>query len=36
VPAKADDLVASADITGYDAIPGGRERKGSLAAHAGG
>jgi hypothetical protein len=25
-----------ADITVYDAIPGGRDRKGSLAAHAGG
>jgi len=36
VLAKADDLFASADITVYDAIPGGRERKGSLAAHAGG
>jgi quinol monooxygenase YgiN len=33
---KADDLFASADITVYDAIPGGQERKGSLAAHAGG
>jgi quinol monooxygenase YgiN len=33
---KADDLFASADITVYDAIPGGQERKGSLATHAGG
>jgi quinol monooxygenase YgiN len=33
---KADDLFASADITVYDAIPGGQEKKGSLAAHAGG
>jgi quinol monooxygenase YgiN len=33
---KADDLFASADITVDDAIPGGQERKGSLAAHAGG
>jgi quinol monooxygenase YgiN len=33
---KIDDLVASADITVYDAIPCGRGRKGSLAAHAGG
>ena len=36
VLAKADDLFASADITVYEAIPGGQERKGSLAAHAGG
>ena len=35
VLAKADDLFASADITIYDALPGGEERKGSLAAHAG-
>jgi quinol monooxygenase YgiN len=34
--ARADDLFASADITVYDALPGGQERKGSLAAHAGG
>ena len=33
---KADDLFASADITVYDAVPGGQEKKGSLAAHAGG
>jgi len=33
---KVDDLFASADITVYEAIPGGQERKGSLAAHAGG
>ena len=33
---KVDDLFSSADITVYDAIPGGQERKGSLAAHAGG
>jgi quinol monooxygenase YgiN len=33
---KADDLFASADITTYDALPGGQERKGALAAHAGG
>ena len=33
---KADDLFASSDITVYDALPGGEERKGSLAAHAGG
>ena len=32
---KADDLFASADITVYDALPGGQEAKGSLAAHAG-
>jgi len=36
VLAKADDLFASADITVYDALPGGQEKKGSLAAHAGG
>jgi quinol monooxygenase YgiN len=36
VLAKADDLFASGDITIYDALPGGEERKGSLAAHAGG
>jgi quinol monooxygenase YgiN len=34
--AKADDLFESADITVYDAVPGGEHRKGSLAAHAGG
>jgi quinol monooxygenase YgiN len=34
--AKADDLFAESDITIYDALPGGEERKGSLAAHAGG
>jgi quinol monooxygenase YgiN len=36
VLAKADDLFASTDITVYDALPGGEERKGSLAAHGGG
>ena len=35
VLALADDLFASADITVYDAVPGGEEKKGSLAAHAG-
>jgi quinol monooxygenase YgiN len=34
--AKVDDLFASSDITIYDAVPGGEQRKGSLAAHAGG
>jgi quinol monooxygenase YgiN len=34
--AKADELFESADITIYDALPGGEERKGSLAAHGGG
>ena len=33
---KVDDLVASADITVYEALPGGEDKKGSLAAHAGG
>jgi quinol monooxygenase YgiN len=33
---KVDDLFSSADITVYDAVPGGEEKKGSLAAHAGG
>jgi len=33
---KVDDLFASAEITVYDALPGGEEKKGSLAAHAGG
>jgi quinol monooxygenase YgiN len=33
---KVDDLFSSADITVYDALPGGEEMKGSLAAHAGG
>jgi quinol monooxygenase YgiN len=36
VLAVADDLFASADITVYDAVPGGEHQKGSLAAHAGG
>jgi quinol monooxygenase YgiN len=36
VLARADDLFASADITVYDALPGGEDKKGSLAAHAGG
>jgi quinol monooxygenase YgiN len=36
VLAKADELFESGDITIYDALPGGDERKGSLAAHAGG
>ena len=36
VLAVADDLFSSADITVYDAVPGGEEKKGSLAAHAGG
>jgi quinol monooxygenase YgiN len=36
VLAKADDLFARADITVDDPVPGGEERKGSLAAHAGG
>jgi quinol monooxygenase YgiN len=36
VLAKADDLFESADIVVYDALPGGVEKKGSLAAHAGG
>jgi quinol monooxygenase YgiN len=34
--AQADDLFSGADITVYDALPGGEEKKGSLAAHAGG
>jgi quinol monooxygenase YgiN len=34
--AKVDDLFESSDITIYDAVPGGEERKGSLAAHGGG
>jgi quinol monooxygenase YgiN len=34
--ARVDDLFAESDITIYDALPGGEERKGSLAAHAGG
>jgi quinol monooxygenase YgiN len=33
---KVDELFESADITVYDALPGGEEKKGSLAAHAGG
>ena len=33
---KVDELFDSADITVYDAVPGGEERKGSLAAHTGG
>jgi quinol monooxygenase YgiN len=33
---KVDDLFASAEITVYDALPGGQDEKGSLAAHAGG
>lgn len=33
---KVDDLFASADITVYEALPGGEDKKGSLAAHAGG
>ena len=33
---KVDDLFSSADITVYDAVPGGQEKKGSLAAHASG
>jgi quinol monooxygenase YgiN len=33
---KVDDLFATAEITVYDALPGGQEKKGSLAAHAGG
>ena len=36
VLAKADDLFADSDITVYEPVPGGEERKGSLAAHAGG
>lgn len=36
VLAKVDDLFAGSDITVYEAVPGGEERKGSLAAHAGG
>jgi len=36
VLAVADDLFSSADITVYDALPGGEDKKGSLAAHAGG
>jgi quinol monooxygenase YgiN len=36
VLAVADDLFSSADITVYDALPGGEVKKGSLAAHAGG
>jgi quinol monooxygenase YgiN len=35
VLAKADDLFASSDITVFDAVPGGEQAKGSLAAHAG-
>ena len=34
---RAEELFGdSADIVVYDAVPGGEERKGSLAAHAGG
>jgi quinol monooxygenase YgiN len=33
---KVDELFSSADITVYEAVPGGQEKKGSLAAHAGG
>ena len=36
VLAKADDLFETGDIVVYDAMPGGHEKKGSLAAHAGG
>ena len=36
VLAKADDLFETGDIVVYDAMPGGEDRKGSLAAHAGG
>jgi quinol monooxygenase YgiN len=37
VLAKADELFADGgDIVVYGAVPGGEERKGSLAAHAGG
>ena len=36
VLAVADDLFGARDITVYDALPGGEEKKGSLAAHAGG
>jgi quinol monooxygenase YgiN len=36
VLAVADDLFSTADITVYDALPGGERKKGSLAAHAGG
>ena len=32
----ADEGSATADITVYDAIPGGQDHTGSLAAHAGG
>jgi hypothetical protein len=34
--AVADDLSPSADITVYDALPGGEDKKGSPAAHAAG
>jgi quinol monooxygenase YgiN len=33
---RVDELFESAEITVYDALPGGQEKKGSLAAHAGG
>ena len=37
VLARAEELFGdSADITVYEALPGGEEKKGSLAAHAGG
>ena len=35
VLAKADDLFENGDIVVYDAMPGGQDKKGSLAAHAG-
>jgi len=36
VLARADDLFENGDIVVYDAMPGGQDHKGSLAAHAGG
>jgi len=36
VLARADDLFETGDIVVYDAMPGGQDHKGSLAAHAGG
>jgi quinol monooxygenase YgiN len=33
---RFDELFESGDIVVYDAVPGGQEKKGSLAAHAGG
>jgi quinol monooxygenase YgiN len=36
VLARAEELFSNGDIVVYDALPGGEERKGSLATHAGG